>query len=636
MQISKLIIENFRSIEQLEISFSNFNCLVGSNNAGKSTILKAIEIFFEGAPKISVADHFLHDTSRKIAILAEFGNLTPQEREEFSSAVKDGTLRIVREFGGSEGEKGEYSVFADTNTDFEQFREESNGTKKRSLYAELRRKYPELPAASGEEMEEGLRAWEDNNPTRLQYKKIRGFFGAKNVASGKLKKKTGVRFVPAVKETLEEATDARKSPVIALLNEIVKQTFENRSDFIEFISQANARLAEITDPSMVPQLSGISDKLTATISKYYAETSLVADLNKADEISVNFPNPVISVLHRGLKVDVGFVGHGLQRAIFFSLVQFLAEEQSIQSGDANVGGNFDEPYSDIILLIEEPEIYQHPLKQSLFYESFKEITAKFNKVSGIRMQIIFATHSEKFVQIRDIDKLRLIAKVSTENGYETTVRSLSMRQFSEGVARAKGASEALSDTAFSAGLHIFSREVSEGFFADKIVLVEGVSDKAILEGVFLKKGVDPYLEGISIIQVDGKTKIDKPLFAFKAFGIPVYPVFDNDRTKGACKDPIARNKILQTICGAADIVEFPVGVFDTFACFDGNLERYLRSQIGEDYPKILEEMASNFQLASGDITKTPAVVSAVLARAGILGYKLQMLDDIVQMIRRRE
>jgi hypothetical protein len=223
-------------------------------------------------------------------------------------------------------------------------------------------------------MEINIRAWEENNPAELTYKKIKGFFGARNVANGKLKKKTAVRFVPDVKETFEEATDPKRSPVIGLLNEIVRQTFENKKDFTDFIEQANIRLAELTDPKSVPQLSGISERLTKTVGKYYADTNLIADLNKADEISVNFPSPVIGVVHRGLKVDVGFVGHGLQRAIFFALVQFLAEEQAEQIDRGEITQQFTEAFSDIILLIEEPEIYQHPLKQVLFYDAFKEIS----------------------------------------------------------------------------------------------------------------------------------------------------------------------------------------------------------------------------------------------------------------------
>jgi predicted ATP-dependent endonuclease of OLD family len=65
MQIARLVIDNFRSIEHLEVSFSELTSLVGSNNAGKSTILKALDFFFEGSPKITSADYFMHDTGAR-------------------------------------------------------------------------------------------------------------------------------------------------------------------------------------------------------------------------------------------------------------------------------------------------------------------------------------------------------------------------------------------------------------------------------------------------------------------------------------------------------------------------------------------------------------------------------------------
>jgi putative ATP-dependent endonuclease of OLD family len=46
MQIEAIKISNFRCLRQVELSLSRLTGLVGGNNAGKSTILKAIELFF--------------------------------------------------------------------------------------------------------------------------------------------------------------------------------------------------------------------------------------------------------------------------------------------------------------------------------------------------------------------------------------------------------------------------------------------------------------------------------------------------------------------------------------------------------------------------------------------------------------
>ena len=46
MQIGRIAIRNFRCLEEISVDFGNLTSLVGANNAGKSTILKAIDIFF--------------------------------------------------------------------------------------------------------------------------------------------------------------------------------------------------------------------------------------------------------------------------------------------------------------------------------------------------------------------------------------------------------------------------------------------------------------------------------------------------------------------------------------------------------------------------------------------------------------
>ena len=50
MKIKKLIINNFRAFKHAEIDFDNsnynFNCLIGKNDSGKSTILEALRLFF--------------------------------------------------------------------------------------------------------------------------------------------------------------------------------------------------------------------------------------------------------------------------------------------------------------------------------------------------------------------------------------------------------------------------------------------------------------------------------------------------------------------------------------------------------------------------------------------------------------
>ena len=56
MKIKKIILDNFRAFKHAEIDFSNFNCIIGKNDTGKSTILAALEWFFDPKKELNEND----------------------------------------------------------------------------------------------------------------------------------------------------------------------------------------------------------------------------------------------------------------------------------------------------------------------------------------------------------------------------------------------------------------------------------------------------------------------------------------------------------------------------------------------------------------------------------------------------
>ena len=52
MKLKKLILNNFRGYNHAEIDFDpQMNVIIGKNDVGKSTILEALELFFNGENK---------------------------------------------------------------------------------------------------------------------------------------------------------------------------------------------------------------------------------------------------------------------------------------------------------------------------------------------------------------------------------------------------------------------------------------------------------------------------------------------------------------------------------------------------------------------------------------------------------
>lgn len=56
MKINKIILNNFRAFKYAEINIDDFNCIIGKNDAGKSTILAALEWFFSPNKELNEYD----------------------------------------------------------------------------------------------------------------------------------------------------------------------------------------------------------------------------------------------------------------------------------------------------------------------------------------------------------------------------------------------------------------------------------------------------------------------------------------------------------------------------------------------------------------------------------------------------
>jgi putative ATP-dependent endonuclease of OLD family len=566
----------------------------------------------------------------EIQLIATFGELTPYERTEFAHAIRDNELVVSREFGANDS-SGSYAVFAMVNPAFRAIREETNGTKRRSIYTGLREQFG-LPATqSADAIEPELRKWERENPGPLAFEKVRGFFGATNVANGKLRRKTYVQLIPAVKEASTEFGDPRRSPVIVLLSNITKQTFENRKEIQDFITGAQQTFEKLTDPSGVPELRDISKHLTSIIQTFYSDTELLAGWGELQPIQVGYPIPEISVKHRNLDINIASVGHGLQRALVFTVVQYLAEQQSSNVDEESVNLNeYKEAHSDIIILIEEPEIYQHPIKQRVIYGALKRLTNSFSKSSGIRVQILFSTHSEKFIEMKDFDSARILRKKLSGDTYLTECKSYKLRDCCADLAKLLEPPRApMADAAFAAKLHIFSREMSEGFFGETLILVEGVTDKAILEAAYITRQRDLSSEGKCIIAVGGKTVLDKPFLIFGKLGIPVYMIFDNDKDTNHGR---SANILLEKLAGVAEPVAWPEGVFPRFTAFDGNLETYLQSILKEEFEKIMASISAEWGLPKKEILKTPAAMSSLFVEATARSHTFPLIDNIIDEV----
>lgn len=192
-------------------------------------------------------------------------------------------------------------------------------------------------------------------------------------------------------------------------------------------------------------------------------------------------------------------------------------------------------FGGIVLVIEEPEAHLHPLAQQWLAKKIRELAA-----SGL--QIVLTTHSPAFVDILGLEGLVLVRKI---NG-ATVVRQLTKEDLVQYcLAHGANPQRTAADTILNFYASHANPEIVSGFFAKKIVLVEGQTEALALPIYLRKVGLDVVKEGVAIIPVMGKGNLAKWWRLFTSYGIPVFLIFDNDESED--RDGSKRKDVLKSV-----------------------------------------------------------------------------------------
>lgn len=237
-------------------------------------------------------------------------------------------------------------------------------------------------------------------------------------------------------------------------------------------------------------------------------------------------------------------------------------------------------HGGILLAIEEPESNLHPLAQEY-------LARKIEKMAEEGLQIIITTHNPAFINPLNIEGICIVRKDKERGTYLTQISKKQLVDYCIEKGAPKDKTKENNVTEF---YHANStKQILEGFFAKKIILVEGPTESLSLP-IYLKAvGLDTQKEGIAIIPVEGKGNIAKWWRLFTIFKIPVYVIFDNDKEDDG--DGKKREDILKTL-GEQDFQKIlntsDILIKDHYTVFGKDFETSLRS-IFPDYSELEKE-----------------------------------------------
>ena len=433
--IKKVIIENFRTIDHLELNFKNMNPIVGPNNVGKTTILKAInnvlgESYF--LSKFDISD--FHNDSNTITIEIYLSkpiicrNLMPTNNSE---RIHIGINKFVFEINKDEQE-------LDSNF---------------FVYSE------------------------DGNE----------FFG-----TNKIRKQINFIYIPSNRDLKQQMYVGRSSIWGKILNKLNDSIMTNQSIIDEFkksmskseqILEKNDNYVNLKRKLLTnigENTKGLNDKIYLSF-KIYDPSEYFKTLNIFGNID---DDPML---------NIGKLGYGTQNLISITLFQTYAEIFQ----------------TDFIIALEEPESFLDFYTQRILFNNLKTL-------SGANVQIIYSTHSTHFID-PDLGSQIILLRKDDNTTYPIEIPNCDeLDQYVQ--------------TKMDKTYTKFNPERNELFFANKILLVEGDSDKILYETLCEKYwNINLAEKRISIIQCGGKESVDYFLGFCRLMGLKNYfAIWDED------------------------------------------------------------------------------------------------------------
>lgn len=518
MRIKRLKIHNFRSIRDLEMECTSHVTLLGPNNHGKSNILSALEFGLSTSAKPVEQDFFSHRGLEDNVLWIEmtFHELTEQEKNTFKRYVlSDGTLCIRKtarmQNGGIEVSYNGYVEQADE----EWLQADKAGeytTRDKINQTPLKDLVPSSGKLTKQAVGEAQQNYIEQHRQELEFTRALEdgpLLGQKNVGGGVL---PDFYLIPAVRDLTDEIKVKTTTTFGRLLNRAVREMAEKDQRFIEakkqlesVVSSLNSRAVEEGGSN---QLAALEKSLEGELLSWGVKVNIEVtppELERLFELGTDVH------LDDGVRTSADRKGHGLQRAVMFALLRAWASALRRERKSEGEGDVAPRKQSDtVIFAMEEPELFLHPHAQRRLASSLREIAGTPEH------QVFLCTHSTYFVDLEHYKEVAIVTKDSPEKGS-------CVRQCTKDLFEGNDAQERKNHFHMARWIN---PDRGELFFAQRVVFVEGETEKVVLPYLAAKLGV--FNPDVSIIDCGSKHNLPLYIVIAEAFEIPYLVIHDED------------------------------------------------------------------------------------------------------------
>lgn len=524
MKLHTLKISGFKRLKDVTINFGDATFLIGQNNCGKSSILKAIEILLSAKKQLtnfdyhSIIDEETGETKVDISTIifeAEFRNLPEEARHwrGFKGRIFEYEVeQDAVDTGLSVTYKKTYEIGKDVVIEFKskvrEINENFNDCKtpndyfakglSQDLFAEL---FPESDKAIGkskgalEKLEQIDEIWD------IQDEEV-WFQNPGGIPGNVLKMLPRFLLIP-VDLSSSEIQGSGNGVLGKTLGELFETVRENSDNFKEAQTHLQNLAKELDPADGDSEFGKMMTDLNMVLESVFPDSKLHATTSLSDPTNLK---PTFNVeMSSNIKTSVEYQGTGMIRAAVFGMLRYRQKWLSLRE---------DDHARSLIICFEEPEIYLHPSAANQMREAIYDL-------STTNSQIVASTHSPYLIDISKKPKQLLNRLYNCGNHVECNSFSVTEKF--------KLLQD--EDKDYVKMLMKIDSYISRIFFTNKVIVVEGDTEDLLIRESLRRLPKESYLRIISnfeVIKARGKASIIGLVKYLTSMGIQPIVVHDRD------------------------------------------------------------------------------------------------------------
>jgi len=644
MKFKRIEIKNYRSLEDIAVDLDGLTVLIGANNAGKTTILDALDLFGSSVRQIAAGDFNDREAPVELALTMSCGEGEMGIPARFCIS---GEFTVKKRFTLRDGRVAlDNLARVMLNSDFGGLRSHMLGDETRSEIRRLKQDYPDMPGYGKGGRARWVQKFEEYDHnfylTHHGHPKIREEYVPWDVQEAPLEGLLDIIHVPSMRDITNDGGDGSDSYLARLISMAIEDAQRSNPELAAVVGDSVSGYDRYIGAIKKNVVEELNASLAENSGRYAGSSSIEIEVTPPRQV---LPSPVPSIAIRdgNRRVDIGRAGGGTQRVYLMALLETLSELQGRALGKAR-GARAK------LLMVDEPELYQHPQRQRQMLLTLLRLAASGEGA----MQALCSTHSPYFIDLGQVAGLRLVRRGSPTRILRTTLEGLL-----DGIPgpreKRPGSPEEL-----RTWLDINSTHwMTEGFFSRTAVVLEGPGDRNMLLAAAKVMGVDLNQHEVSLVPANGKYKIMYIVHLFRAFEIPVYVVWDLDYRPGSSpttaqkghNEPILKLISVGSPGNHKDLDKTEIN--DRFSCFGTNMTTSLAKDLegceellaGMDEYKELQEAKRADESASSPNRRRNEQKHVLNSREAVFRMLKAIQDkdpgrlktfDVVKVVRRLE